>query len=163
MGETMTDLLSRCAEKVMCTFPPVMRAIGQEMRQRQAPELMPVQFFALKILQEHAGASLSLVKQHLCISLSATSKLIDGLVARGLVTREIPLHNRRRIILSLTDTGLALLESHDHAASKYLAERFGDLSDAALCTLIQAMEILDTLFAYRTPAQYESTLPKGEN
>ena len=157
----MTDLLPSCAAKVAITFPTVMRAIGQEIRRRPAHTLMPVQFFALKILEEHAGASLSLVKQHLCISLSATSKLIDGLVERGLVTREIPLHNRRRIILSLTGAGSEWLASLDRTACSYLADRFAALTDDDLGTLIRAMEILDAIFSPITPLEHELTIKKG--
>jgi len=158
----MMDLQPRCAAKVMMTFPTVMRTIGHEMRTRQQDELMPAQFFALKILQDHAGASLSLLKQHLCISLSATSKLIDGLVARNLVTREIPLNNRRRIVLSLTDSGTELLESLDRTACRYLAGRFANLNDNDLGTVIRAMEILDTIFTPTPTALHEQTLSKGE-
>ena len=43
----------------------------------------------LFILQHHTGVSLSVVADHLVLTLPSASKLVDGLVKRGFVMREM--------------------------------------------------------------------------
>lgn len=141
------DRTRECAAVVMETIPLVMRTIGGEMHRRHAGELPMQQFRALMFLKHHEGASLSLVAKHRGSSISATSKLIDGLVERNYLTREVALEDRRRIVLSLTQSGAATLESVRREGLGYLAEMLTMLSANERATVTRAMELLRSVFA----------------
>lgn len=155
------DRTRECATLVMETIPLVMRTIGAEMRRRHAGELPMQQFCALMFLKRHEGASLSLLAKHLGSSISSTSKLVDGLVERGYVSREIAPEDRRRIVLALTQSGEATLESVHRDGVGYLAEMLTTLSASQRATVMQAMDMLGSVFAPGRAAKSGETTRLG--
>jgi DNA-binding MarR family transcriptional regulator len=136
-----------CARKVMEVAPLVMRAIRAEMRRHRASDLSVPQFRALAFLSHHEGASLSNVAEHIGLTLPSMSKMIDGLVTRGLVKREIHPDDRRRVTLALTARGRSHFQSAHDVTQACLAERLGTLSASDRATVAQAMRILRPLLA----------------
>lgn len=131
---------------VLEVVPTIMRAIRGEMRAYSAAHLSVPQFRALNFVQHHLDASLSDVAEHIGLSLPAMSKLMDGLVARKLVTRQIHHADRRRITLALTARGRALWQSAHDATQQSLAERFVALTERDRAVIINAMRLLQPLF-----------------
>jgi DNA-binding MarR family transcriptional regulator len=80
------------------------------------------------------------------LTLSAASKLVDGLVTRGLVSREPSAGDRRYVVLSLTPEGEALLASARDARRTRLGETLARLSDEDLATVERALELLRGVF-----------------
>ena len=80
-----------CARQILEIVPMVMRAIRTEIRSHRGSELSVPQFRVLIFLNRHEGASLSDIAEHLGLTLPSTSKMIDGLVARNMVTRQMDL------------------------------------------------------------------------
>ena len=136
-----TDV-NECAAGVMGTIPLVMRSIGMIMHQRHAAELSFPQFRALMIVNHHAGASLSLVADHLGSTLSSASKCIDGLVERQLISRDIPSEDRRRIMLNITPRGEAILQDFKQEEAQLLAEKLADLSEDQCRMINEVMRLL---------------------
>ena len=60
------------------------------------------------MLNRNQGASLSEVAEHVGLTLPSVSKMVDGLVTRGLLTRATDPGDRRRLTLSLTPAGAHL-------------------------------------------------------
>ena len=120
---------AQCAARVLEIIPQIMRAIGSNTHQRHGSDLTMPQFCALMIVKRHAGTSLSEVANHLGSTLSAMSRLIDGLVERQLLTREIPPEDRRRIMLAITPQGEAILEAILRDSLLFLAEKFSLLTE----------------------------------
>jgi DNA-binding MarR family transcriptional regulator len=146
--KVMVDEATReCAGLVMETIPLVMRSIGTEMHERHEGEVPMHRFGALMFLKDHRGASLSSLAKHRGSSLSSMSKLIDGLVERGYITREASAADRRRVVLALTDLGEAVLESVRREAVGYLGEMLTPLSVNERATVMQAMDLLRSVFA----------------
>ncbi len=83
----------------------VMRFIRDQVRRRHAAGLSLPQYRTLIFLHRVKDASLSAVAGHLGLSLPAMSRLINGLVAGGLVGRRTVSTNRRQIALTLTARG----------------------------------------------------------
>src|ERR1700728_4110151 len=91
-----------CADAVLNVAPPVVRAIRKMMREHRLPELSVPQFRALGMLAYTPEASLSAVADHIGSSVPATSRMIDGLVAKNLIARKECCHDRRQVSLQLT-------------------------------------------------------------
>jgi len=146
-----------CARELLEVVPLVMRTIRSEMRSNRTPELTVPQFRALVFLNRHEGASLSEVAEHLGLTLPSVSKLMDGLVARRLATREVDPRDRRRVTLALTEQGRTVLQHAYDATQNALAEVLITLTPAERTVVAQAMQALRPLFTSRRQAGTETT------
>ncbi len=135
-----------CAREVLDVVPLVMRVIRAEMRSHRSPDLSVPQFRALLYLQRHPGASLTAVSDHLGLTPPSASKLVDGLVARGLVARQTSPTDRRRVMLVVTPSGAAMLQAASEATQTRLAEALAQLEEPARGVVVEGMRALRTLF-----------------
>ncbi len=124
-----------------------MRVVRTEMRARRTPDLTVPQFRALAFVRRHRGASLSEAADHIGLTPPSMSKLMDGLVARGLVTREGHARDRRRVTLALTRRGRGTLRAASAATRAQLAARLAALPSAERATVAAAMRALRAVFA----------------
>ncbi len=143
----MRRLADECANEVFEVTPLVMRTIRQSMRGHGAHDLSVPQFRALAYLDRHAGASLSDVAEHVGLTLSSVSRLVDGLVTRGLLVREASTADRRYLTLQLTPAGEGLLAVARQATRQDLADLVSPLSPSEQALVTQAMHLLRTVFA----------------
>ncbi len=79
------------------------------------------QYRVLGTLGDGSEAASGLAEK-LAVSRPSITGVVDGLVARGLVTRAPVGHDRRRIDLALTDTGRELLATADAEVQRRLDE-----------------------------------------
>jgi DNA-binding MarR family transcriptional regulator len=143
MGAAVHD----AAHEVLETVPLVMRTIRGEMRRHRAADLSVPQFRTLAYIHRHRGVSLSSVAEHIGLTLPSMSKLVDGLVARGLITRESCADDRRRVTLAITARGRTILQAARDAALSSLADRLESLSEPERITVVRAMQTLHRVFA----------------
>ncbi|MGC8491148.1 MAG: MarR family winged helix-turn-helix transcriptional regulator [Syntrophobacteraceae bacterium] len=136
-----------CAKVLLETVPGVMRAIRNEMRAHRESGLTVPQFRVLLYLSRNDGASLSEVAVHLGQTLAATSKMIDALVSRALVSRDRDALDRRRVVLAATEHGRASTLAARKAAQPRLAERLSQLSAYDLSMVSEALRALGELFS----------------
>jgi DNA-binding MarR family transcriptional regulator len=116
------------------------------MRSRRGALSVP-QFRALAFVGRRPRSSLSDVAQHVGTSLPSMSKLIDGLVTRGMVERVPEVDDRRRVALSLTSGGRALLDMVHDATQAHLSGLFEGLSAMERARVVDAMELVSPLFS----------------
>ena len=135
-----------CAREVVEVVPLIMRALVGEMRRHDATDLSVPQFATLAFLSRNEGACLSDAAEHFGLRLPSMSKMIDGLVARGLVLRRINPADRRRVTLALSERGGDALQVAREATRVFLAERLAGLSESQLAAVVQTMGILRPLF-----------------
>jgi MarR family transcriptional regulator, organic hydroperoxide resistance regulator len=115
------------------------RLLGQALRPLG---VTPSQAEVIRVLQDHGPLTLNGLGERLvCESGNSPSRLVDRLVALGMVQREVATHDRRHVELSLTEEGARLgrrvaeieedlYQSIDAAAeSRDLAEILGFLRD----------------------------------
>jgi DNA-binding MarR family transcriptional regulator len=81
------------------------------------------------------------------LTLPSTSRLIDGLIARGLATREEHPADRRRVRLTTTSSGLEILQASRRGTLAYLAGKLSGVGDDEREAIVRAMETLRTVFA----------------
>jgi long-chain acyl-CoA synthetase len=77
-------------------------------------DLTPPQYRLLGLL-EHGRSTATYAAERLAVSPPSVTAIVDGLVARGLVTREHVEGDRRRVAIHVTDAGLAALVKGDAA------------------------------------------------
>ncbi len=140
-----------CAGEVLDTVPLIMQYIRVEMRRGRGPGVSVPQFRVLAFLGRTGGASLSAVADRVGLSLPAMSRLVDGLVDRGLVHREESPEDRRRVLLRLTTRGRDLFRTARKGAQSRLAEALEALPPAHRTEVAMAMQILRPLFTPGPP------------
>ena len=78
-------------------------------------DLSPEQFNVLRILRGQKGNPVNMftIQQRMIAKTSNTTRLVDKLLLKDLVIREICPENRRKMEITITDKGLKLLASLD--------------------------------------------------
>ena len=136
-----------CAALLMEVAPAVMRTIRREMRRQRAADLSVPQFRALGYLSRHPGAPLSELAEHLGLTAPATSRLVEGLVARGYAARQTNATDRRSVALTATAKGAEMLGAAQQHVRGHLAETLSALSADERATVARAAGLLRPLFA----------------
>ena len=135
-----------CAREVMETIPLVMRFIRTEMRSRRAPSLSVPQFRVLTFLSRRPGAPLSSVAEHLGVTRSTASAIVDRLVRRKLVSRTAHPQERRCVVLTLTPAGAQHHQQAREAACAHMAKVLAGLSAADLLQVTEGLTLLGSAF-----------------
>jgi DNA-binding MarR family transcriptional regulator len=123
-----------------------MRFVRRQMRSRRAKGLSVPQFRTLVQLRRFPSASLSSVSEGLGSSAPTTSRIISGLVSKGLVVRKTCSRDRRQVSLHLTPRGQAVIDAAWIGTQEALAERFSDLSEDQIAALSGALALLSEVF-----------------
>jgi len=109
-----------CAALLAEAAPALVDVIREEGR-RQRNDLSVGQLRAISYLSRHGDASLSDLAAVVGLTLPATSRLVDGLVERRLVSRAAATDDRRKVTLHATPAGRAVLRSVRESAHGRLA------------------------------------------
>jgi DNA-binding MarR family transcriptional regulator len=102
-----------------------------------------IQFNILRILESRIPEKLSLedIKDGLLFSTSDVSRMLDRLVTKGLVMREICSENRRRLEVSITDQGLRVIRQSLPKIEKSLKGYYkNDISEQERLQVIDLMK-----------------------
>ena len=135
------------AHGLLEVVPLVMRDIGSEMRNRRSPDLTVPQFRALGFVNRNHGSSLSEVANHMGLTPPSTCRLVDGLIARGMMTRQDDPTDRRRIKLAVTPHGSEMLHRCAEGTLNHLADKLGGISNSEREIIVRAMTALRSVFA----------------
>ena len=100
------------------------------------------QFNVLRILRGQKGcpANMSLIQERMLAKTSNTTRLVDKLLLKELVTRKVCPGNRRKIEVMITDKGLNLLNELDPKVNAHEALLTSNLSADELETLNTLLE-----------------------
>jgi len=137
---------NQCAATVMDVVPAAIRYLRSEMRQQSQSLLTLTQLRVLHFLQRYPRASLSEVADYLDVTRSTMSATIERLVQRGLVDRAEDPQERRRVILTLTATGVQQLQQVSDATHTKVADALAHLSEPQLRQIIQGLALLGDVF-----------------
>lgn len=143
----MSSLLEDCASGLLETAPQIVKTIRKQMRSNRTSDLSVPQFRSLAFVHKNADASLSDLADHLGLTLASASKLADGLVRQGYMTRQESSFDRRKLVLSLTAQGQTILDSALANTQTYLARILHQLSEEELNVVYRALLILQPLFS----------------
>jgi DNA-binding MarR family transcriptional regulator len=129
-------------------LPAVMWFIRRHMRRHRAKGLSVPQFRVLVLLRQYPAATLSLVAEQLGSTMPTASRIVTGLVGRGLIARKGCRDDRRQIRLELTAKGNAVLDFALEATRAVVAEKLSGLDAEQRVVLGRAMEILSRIFTH---------------
>ncbi len=95
------------------------------------------QFNVLRILRglHGAPANLSTLNERMVSKMSNTTRLVDKLLAKGFVVRNVCPTNRRKIEIFITEEGEQVLSKMDEAVQKVEQDALKNLSENDLKTL----------------------------
>lgn len=96
----------------------------------------------LLILYSGGSSSMGQLAAPLGVKLSTVTGIIDRLVEHDLVKRTEHPHDRRLVIIQLTDTGYELADRLNTAAQMHLSNFLERLTHEELRTMAQAMDIM---------------------
>lgn len=125
------------------TIPPLWNTVRFHIRATATGnfDLSVEQFHILRYMRRGAD-SVSGLADARNISRPAVSQAVEALVRKGLVTRLHSASDRRRVELSLTEAGNALLDAVFKETRGWMKGRMKSMSAADLETISKAMEIL---------------------
>jgi DNA-binding MarR family transcriptional regulator len=156
----MSTLPNTIAHEILDIVPIIMRVIRTEMRSQRSADLAIPQFRALLFISRNPGSSLLAVADHLGLTSPTVCKTMDGLVLKRLVKREPSPKDRRKVTLTLTARGQAILEKARNGTQARLAEVLSHLTPEEGETVYKAMKLLQPLFL--PGADHEKTILGGE-
>ncbi|HUJ84297.1 MAG TPA: MarR family transcriptional regulator [Candidatus Acidoferrales bacterium] len=142
----MTLSPEEAAHELLEVIPIVMRDIRSEMRSRRSPDLTIPQFRTLAFVNRNVGSSLLEVANHLGLTPPSTSRLVDGLIVRSLMTREDHPDDRRRVKLTITHLGQKILETSRQDALTYLVDKLNRINANDREVIVKAMKALQPIF-----------------
>jgi DNA-binding MarR family transcriptional regulator len=137
---------SEVARKMLEVIPAVMSTIRSEMRSRRRSDLSVMQFRTLVYLNLYPGTSLSALAEYLGLTLPTVSQMINGLVEKGVVSRVDSSTDRRRVMLSLTKPGKALLDRSLIGTQARLAEILLNMGAEDIRAVQRVMQLFGELF-----------------
>jgi DNA-binding MarR family transcriptional regulator len=142
----MITTSEEAAHELLEVVPAVMKEIRAEMRNRRTLDLTVPQFRALAFVDKNKDASLSVVANHMGLTLPTTSRLIDLLIARGFLTREDDPSDRRRLKLAVTKRGLTILDASRRGTLDYLVNKLNGVDAEDRQLIVEGMKALRLVF-----------------
>ncbi len=142
----MTIASDEAARELLDVVPVIVRDIRSEKRSLRSPDLTVPQFRTLAFVDRNKGTSLSAVANHMGLTLPSTCRLVDGLIARSMITREDNPSDRRRLKLTVTNHGSIVLETSRRGTLTYLTDKIASLSAEDREIIIKAMKALRSVF-----------------
>ena len=85
---------------------------------------------------------MGVIADHLGITLSAMTSIVDRLVEKNLVERDSDPHDRRVVLCKLTDQGREEMKRFWRVGREKMLKTLGILEDAQLESVVQALELL---------------------
>lgn len=147
ISETTSETISEsCAATVMDTVPLVMRFIRADMRAIGATTLSVPQFRTLAFLNRHPGSSLSDLAEHLGVTPATASATTERLVQQHYVQRDSHPQERRKVVLSLTETGTQHLQQARTQTRRQLATLLDRLSESQVLQIEESLLLLRQIF-----------------
>ena len=133
------------ARELVAAVPPAIWFIRAQMRAHRKGLSLP-QFRVLVLVNAQPSLSLSVLAENLGSSLPTASRMVGGLVDKGLLTRNGCDQDRRQLALKITDEGRAVLRDAWANARSAVAAKLAGLTDGQRATIGEAMGHLQEIF-----------------
>jgi len=135
------------AKKVLLNILYTQNVTGEKFNEvLKSHDLSPEQFNVLRILrgQKCKPVNMGVIQERMVAKTSNTTRLVDKLLLKGLVTRGVCEENRRKMEVMITETGLDILKILDPIVDQH-EQRF-----AANLTSEELEQLNNLLEKYRT-------------
>ena len=133
--------------EMLDALPPVMRVVRKHMRSHRVAGMSVPQFRVMAYLRAEPAAKLRAVAEFLGASMPTTSRIVSGLVSKGLVHRCERSKDRRCVDLALTPRGISVIDQARRATRMQLAKELEALGNDQRRAILMGMQSLRSLFA----------------
>jgi len=138
------NLFKKVVMNVMYTSNVIGENVNEVMK---SYDLSPEQFNVLRILRGQKGkpANMCVIQERMIARTSNTTRLVDKLLLKGLVSRKVCDNNRRKMEIAITQKGLELLTELDPVVEESELKFARNLSTEELEQLNYLLEKYRTL------------------
>ncbi|WP_116787368.1 MarR family winged helix-turn-helix transcriptional regulator [Flavobacterium psychrotrophum] len=136
------------AKQVIMNLMYTSQLVGEQVSDvMKSYELSPEQFNVLRILRGQKGkpANMCVIQERMIAKTSNTTRLVDKLLLKGYVKREVCPDNRRKMEISITEKGLNLLSELDPIVDESEMKFAHNLNHPELEQLIYLLEKFRTI------------------
>jgi DNA-binding MarR family transcriptional regulator len=123
----------------------------------QAHGLSIVGFQVLALLEMHGGMPMTRLADELGVALPNATGIVGRLVERGIVARADDAQDRRRVVVTLTDTGHGLIAEMEEGRRERMSRLFSQMTDDQQERLLQSVKDLHAA-AMRLEAEAEDSI-----
>ena len=147
--EIMSSAPIDISKKVMLNLHFTRNTITDKFNEMIRPYSISVeQFNVLRILrgQNHDTVNMNVIQERMLTKNSNTTRLIDKLLAKEMVTRTICADNRRKMEISITQKGKKVLEELDYKVvehDKYFTKNLNESELNQLNDLLEKLRIIN--------------------
>lgn len=130
-------------KQVVMNLMHTTRLVGEMVQDTmKAYDLSPEQFNVLRILRGQKGkpANMCVIQERMIAKTSNTTRLVDKLLLKDLVSREVCPGNRRKMEIGITEKGLALLRELDPVVDEAETRFAQNLTSEELTQLNELLE-----------------------
>ena len=147
------DMVSR---ELLNVVPPIMRTIKGKWKKGPIKGVTNTQFRTLMFIRKNPGTSLQDVARHLGLTSPTTSTTVDDLVSNQLVLRAPSLKDRRKITLTITESGQKSLDGLFEQSRNDLTAHLAPLTAEQRAIVYQGLKFLAPLFS--DPMEKDGTI-----
>jgi MarR family 2-MHQ and catechol resistance regulon transcriptional repressor len=145
------EILGRVAIDLLSVPPLIFRLIRRKLVMTTLADtdvdIKLLHFEIMRVLQEEGTLHPAKIGERLLIAKAQMTHLIDKLVERDFVKREMDSTDRRTLNITLTEKGKKVLEEQDNLVINAVRDNMSALSDVELEALSHSLRTLrDTLF-----------------
>lgn len=136
------------AKQVIMNLMYTSQLVGEQVSDvMKSYELSPEQFNVLRILRGQKGkpANMCVIQERMIAKTSNTTRLVDKLLLKGYVRREVCPDNRRKMEISITEKGLNLLAELDPVVDESENKFANNLNHSELLQLVTLLEKFRTI------------------
>lgn len=99
----------------------------------------------LRVLDERGPMELTPLSQEACLLLPSLTRMVRPMADEGLIRREVPAEDRRKVIVAITPAGQDLIRTHAGESAAIFARIEQDFGRERLETLLDLLEDLQRL------------------
>lgn len=148
-----SQLIEECQKSLFSLIPAILNSSKKEFQEKRPffnHNLTPGQYQVMRSICR-GRTSASEIAEDCHISPPAVSRQLESLVDSGLITRERDAHNRRKIILGLTDKGREIHKTLHSEISRVMSDHLKVLNQEELQTILDAIQLLRRAFELKEP------------
>ena len=116
------------------------RQIGIDFRKKIENEFTGPQIYLLELLKRNGPMKMSDLAEELGVTLGAVTMQADRSLKNGWIVRERSTHDRRVVMLTITEKGVRILEEVIQVHSGFLNHYFGKLTSDEQAELIRLFQ-----------------------
>ena len=140
MNYSYTNQQEKLADTMINDAYRALHSLHRHLVNTSGPKLVHHHLAILTMLEQDGPLSASEIASKLSLSKPQMTKFIDGLVAEKAVIREDDPDDRRRVLITLTKTGISILADYRKMLRENILKKLNTLTPEQVSSLTKALE-----------------------